>query len=76
MGNYDLTGQGDKPKLGSKSFITPASPGPRNPSRATADSVGSANGKVARPGGQQKAPRVGAGQGSIARPGGNQKLSK
>ena len=63
-----------KPKLGPKSFINTASPGPQNPrSAVTAPSTGAKN--AAKPGGPEKVPaRVRGGKGSIARPGGAQKV--
>jgi hypothetical protein len=75
MGDPSSNGAFGAPKLGKKSFITPASPGPRNPTRSTAGSVASVNGKKAMPGGDQKIPQSAAGgKGTMARPGGAQKI--
>lgn len=74
--SYDPTGSGVKPRLGDKSTIRGlARPGQREARGATADSVASVNGKVARPGFHQKAPKGAGGRGTIARPGGPQGIS-
>lgn len=73
----DKTSHGGEPKLGKKSFITPARPGRHNSDvkSAGASSVESANGKIAKPGFHQKSPNVSSTRGSIARPGGAQDMN-
>jgi len=75
-GSYNSSGSGAKPSLGLKSSASGfARPGKRAVKSAAAAPVSSANGKIARPGFAQKAPKTAAGRGSIARPGGAESIS-
>lgn len=72
---YNSSGAGERPTLGKLSTVKGlARPGKREAKSATAASVSEANGKLARPGANQKVSAP-SGRGSIARPGGNQDLS-
>lgn len=72
---YNSSGSGPTPKLGNHSTAKGlARPGKRAVKDAAAASVAEANGKLARPGHNQKVT-ADSGRGTIARPGGNQGIS-
>lgn len=74
-GSFNSSGSGPTPKLGNQSTVKGlARPGKRAAKDAAASSVAEANGKLARPGHNQKV-KGDPGRGTIARPGGNQGIS-
>lgn len=72
---YNSSGAGATPKLGNLSTVKGlARPGKRAVKGEAASPVSEANGKLARPGHNQKVTGD-SGRGTIARPGGNQGIS-